>query len=197
MAEHTENPVESREENASKAVRYARLAALLDEWAADNSGFDERAHKKITAELIALARNSHDAENTPNAAISSEESAKPAHTPLPWKIGVIANSKVAPESLGIFHERLAVDGHRVRAVCILSPVAIATEEDEGNAELIRVACNSHHALLAACKAWVDYFDRLCRDDEPGDPLAEARNKYHAARVNQTRAAIALAEGGAK
>src|SRR4051794_16928910 len=33
-------------------------------------------------------------------------------------------------------------------------------------------------LLAACKSWVAYFDRLCRDDEPGDPLAAARNHFH-------------------
>lgn len=48
-------------------------------------------------------------------------------------------------------------------------------------------------LLAACRSWVDYFDRLTRDDEPGDPLAELRNHFHRERVEATRAAIAQAE----
>lgn len=51
-------------------------------------------------------------------------------------------------------------------------------------------------LLAACEAWVAYFDRLMRDDEPGDPVAQARNYYHRARLEQTRAAVAKAKGGA-
>lgn len=47
-------------------------------------------------------------------------------------------------------------------------------------------------LLSACQAWVKYFDDLSRNDEPGDRLAEARNKFHRARVEMTRAAIARA-----
>lgn len=50
-------------------------------------------------------------------------------------------------------------------------------------------------LLAACKAWVSYFDKLDRDAEPGDPLAEARRHFHSARVEATRAAIRKAETG--
>lgn len=49
-------------------------------------------------------------------------------------------------------------------------------------------------LLAACKAWLRYFDQLEADSEPGDPLAEARLLYHGKRIAMTRAAVAKAEG---
>ncbi len=47
-------------------------------------------------------------------------------------------------------------------------------------------------LLAACQAWVEYWDTLTAHDEPGDPLAKMRNRYHRRRVEQTRAALAKA-----
>lgn len=50
------------------------------------------------------------------------------------------------------------------------------------------ACNSHDALVAACKAWVDYFEKLDADN-PNDPLAEARRVYHGKRLKDTKAAL--------
>lgn len=49
-------------------------------------------------------------------------------------------------------------------------------------------------LLQACKDWVAYFDNLERNSDPGDTLAKARRMYHGPRVEQTRDAIASAEG---
>lgn len=51
----------------------------------------------------------------------------------------------------------------------------------------------YDGLLAACKAWLAYMDRLDAESEPGDPLAEARRFYHGKRVEMTRAAVAKAE----
>lgn len=48
-------------------------------------------------------------------------------------------------------------------------------------------------LLAACKAWSDYFAELERISTPGDALARAREEYHGPRLRQTRDAIAKCE----
>lgn len=48
-------------------------------------------------------------------------------------------------------------------------------------------------LYAELKSWVDYFDQLDRESEPGDPLIEARRRYHAKRLERSRAALAKAE----
>lgn len=48
-------------------------------------------------------------------------------------------------------------------------------------------------VVEALKMWVDYFDRLERDDEPGDPIAIARKQFHGERIAAARAALRLAE----
>lgn len=50
-------------------------------------------------------------------------------------------------------------------------------------------------LLAACKAWEDYFDRLDAESDPTDAMVIVRRQFHAKRLDATRAAIAKAEGG--
>lgn len=53
-------------------------------------------------------------------------------------------------------------------------------------------------MLAACKAWSDFFAMLDKQDNgPDSDLSKMRNKYHATRLNLTRAAIAKAEGRAE
>jgi hypothetical protein len=61
---------------------------------------------------------------------------------------------------------------------------------EANAQLVAAAPD----LLSACKAWVDYFDDLNRHADPFDALTRIRNRFHEKRVEQSRAAIAKAEG---
>lgn len=70
-----------------------------------------------------------------------------------------------------------------------------------DAELIASALNAYEPgierikqqrdeLRAALKQWVDYFDLLDDRSIPGDPLAEARRKHHAKRMEVSRKALA-------
>lgn len=106
------------------------------------------------------------------------------HTPLPWNISDDDEFEIVNDEWGgialIFNEPAEVESF--------------LEMARANAAFIVRAANNHDRLIEACKAWVEYFDRLARDDEPGDLMAEARNEFHKARVDMTRAAISAAEG---
>jgi hypothetical protein len=65
-------------------------------------------------------------------------------------------------------------------------------EGMANARFIVQACNSFEGLRDACKAWVDYFDKLDAQSDPDDPLAQARTQYHRKRIDATRAALQAA-----
>ena len=54
--------------------------------------------------------------------------------------------------------------------------------------------DSHARLLAAAKAWQDYFDELdAAGCDANDPLTTERRKFHGKRIAATRAAIDFAE----
>ena len=73
----------------------------------------------------------------------------------------------------------------------LSKRKAAAARDLANARLVAAA----PALLEACKEWAAFASTLERSTEPGDPIAEVRNRVHGARIAKTRAAIRKAEGG--
>lgn len=49
------------------------------------------------------------------------------------------------------------------------------------------------ACLAACKAWLTYFDRLDEDSEPDDPLRALRHQQHGKRIVMLRTRVAAIE----
>jgi len=74
---------------------------------------------------------------------------KPAkHTPGPWKIKLIPNSLKQPE----IHGPPAKDGSDYAPICTVSTQA--------DAEFITMACNSHDAMLDACKAGIKALMRI-------------------------------------
>jgi hypothetical protein len=102
------------------------------------------------------------------------------HTPTPWKVDRF--------------DHLIVSNDPDAVICGVRGQHVTDFVKPADAYLIVRAVNAHDELLAACKAWVDYFDALTRNDEPGDELAKIRNDFHRARIEATRAAIAKATG---
>lgn len=70
--------------------------------------------------------------------------------------------------------------------------AYGTTREIANARACLIAAAPD--LLAACKAWDEWFKKLDRDTEPGDPVDGIRERIHGDRIRQTRAAIAKAGG---
>lgn len=99
-----------------------------------------------------------------------------------WIEGMIVRHLGVPED---------ADDHQRRCLVASDP---ATNEMFLNHEKQAALSNAAPELLAACKEWVAYMDKLDADAEPGDKITEVRRHYHAARVERTRAAIAAAEG---
>lgn len=103
-------------------------------------------------------------------------------TPGPWTLAKDCSQSAIDLGLTIIVESVSEESH----------VAFVFDDKPGDAAMIAAAPE----LLAACQAWVDYFDELTRDDEPGDRLAEIRRRFHQERVDATRAAIVKATGAA-
>ena|ERR1019366_2409143 len=106
------------------------------------------------------------------------------HTPIPWRIDPFSDDQTTAITgpgeddhvCGIHHD----DG----------PTALT----KANAAFILTACNVHDDAVAACQAWVEYFDEL-QSQNPGDPLAEARELYHGKRIAACRKVVKRAKGG--
>jgi len=127
-----------------------------------------------------------------------------SHTPGPWQIGMTGEH-------GTYNPNLVCDSHG-NVVCAVSEVPIHTtleallrsgntSDAEGlaNAEYIVRACNSHEALLEACKAMVALLDqpvfaglRANNAIAAGD-LKQGRAWLESAIAKATKAAIARAK----
>lgn len=99
-----------------------------------------------------------------------------AYFAAPWWIGCIDRHIVCAGDGTPCEIALCVDGR---------PEATA-------AFIVRVV-NAHDDLVAACKAWLDYFHELRAHEDPLDRVAKIRDSFHAKRIEMTRLAVAKAE----
>ena len=114
---------------------------------------------------------------------SAEINVTPKHTPTPW----------VARGLAIYQREKWSDGTDTGSRYIAQVQSASSDSldedgtDASNAEFIVRAVNSHDALVAALRSVLDTFDRQ------NVPLPAYLRRDEA----QARAAIALAEGGAK
>lgn len=71
-----------------------------------------------------------------------------------------------------------------------APADAFTEKLRAEWPRLHAALSAGVESAAALKEWVDYFDALDRDTEPGDRVAEVRNMVHGERITRSRAALA-------
>ena len=94
---------------------------------------------------------------------------EPTVTPLPWRVAYLD----APDIKG-------ADGRVVACVSELS-----AEQNEANAAFIVTACNSHAALLEACKRMTGYLADLNGSEWiKGDSIAAADMRQRAKALQQ-------------
>ena len=78
---------------------------------------------------------------------------------------------------------------RVCAIVNNRGTMLHSTDDLDLARFIVRAVNSHAGLCSALQEWVDYFNRLDRAMEPGDPVGRIRNDVHGPRLARARAAL--------
>jgi hypothetical protein len=107
---------------------------------------------------------------------------EPKHTPIPWRIGYYNAQKC---TIGIVVDTDA--GEDVVAEVCHHDGYLPGEFGEANAAFIVRACNSHDALLAACRRLLDVIDEYGLHDHAGEDIGDVE-------TSAARAAIAEAEG---
>lgn len=135
---------------------------------------------------------------------------KSEHTPTPWVVQQL--NHVDGElwlQIGWFE-----NGHGVGPICEMVGGAVTPlrsfkavvefkylvapdAEVRANADFIARACNSHDALVGACRTIKAHLSRLESDTDEADPLRTVRKRFHQPLHDALDAALALANAEMK
>ena len=106
------------------------------------------------------------------------------HTELPWKVGYITAENEIDFEVGV---ETVEDNYWIGSTGL--------EEEptgEANAEFICRACNSHYALLGACKGAIGYIETL-EDALHANKIPIPKTNSHQDELDMLEQAIAQAE----